>query len=141
MLRQRGFKAARSANAFGAIWERKVGKSTVKYVAHIATDAEMAENAKDIEAIPTPVATGDVHHFTRTVPIFISKEAMQDGLRMILQGITDPEILAPYTSCVAQAGDSFVRLNGSWTASEVLLSDGANRGCRGWTANEFIAGQ
>jgi hypothetical protein len=138
-LRKVGFKASRVANAYGGIWERKVGKTTVRYVTPSRTDAEIAEDVKGIEAVPIPLTTGDGHHFNSTVPIFISKEAMHTAVRMIVQGMTDSDVLAPYTSCVAQAGDSFILLNGSWTASNVMITDGMNRGCQGWTANEFIA--
>lgn len=79
------------------------------------------------------------HHFNTTVPIFVSKEAMHVGLRMIEQGMSDSDILAPYVSCVAREGDSFILLNGSWTVSNVMITDGVNRGCQGWTANEFTA--
>jgi 3-isopropylmalate dehydratase small subunit len=138
-LKKVGFKASRVANAFGGIWERKVGRSSVKDVTPARSDAEIAASVTGIKRIPIALETGDGHHFNRTVPIFISKEAMRIAVRMIAQGMTDPDILAPYTSCVAQAGDSFVSLDGSWASSKVMLTDGGNRGCQGWTANEFIA--
>jgi hypothetical protein len=66
---------------------------------------------------------------------------MKVAVRMIVQGMTDSDILAPYTSCIAQAGDTFIFIDRSWTASEVMITGGRNRGCRGWTANEFIKSQ
>lgn len=129
-----GFTLFRANSPCGTTWERKVGGPHAR---RLARDANAI--AAGIQIIPTASEAGDGHHFNESAPLFVSKEAMHIGMRMILQGMTDADILAPYVSCVASAGDSFISMDGSWTVSEVMITDGPNRGCQGWTANEYIA--
>lgn len=135
VMRRLGFKLTQSANAYGAVWERKAG-GRARYVAR--TDSEVAASVASIQRIEVaPVS--DSHHFNANVPLFVSKDAMKVAVRMINQGITEPEMLAPYTACSAHRGDGFILLEGSWTVSKVMLTDGASKGCQGWTANEFTS--
>jgi hypothetical protein len=134
MMRRLGFKLTRSTNAYGAVWERKVG-GRVRYVAR--SDSAVAASVADIQRVELEPSAVDGHQFNASVPLFVSKDALKAAVRMIEQGMTDPGILAPYTACAANEGDSFILIDGSWTVSKVMLTSGVNRGCQGWTANEF----
>jgi hypothetical protein len=128
VLSQVGFTAVRVGDNFQGVWERRVGDSTVRTLraSTRSADAPAASNASNERRI------------NGRAPLFVSKEAMHVGMKMMLQGVTDPDLLAPYMSCVANEGDGFISINGSWTVSEVMITDGPNRGCQGWIPNEYI---
>jgi hypothetical protein len=125
VLSQVGFTAVRSGDNFQGVWERTVGDPTVR---------TLRESTRSAAA---PAASRE-RRINGRAPLFVSKEAMHVGMKMMLQGVTDSDLLAPYISCVASEGDSFVSINGSWTVSEVMITDGRNRGCQGWIPNEYI---
>jgi hypothetical protein len=124
-LSQVGFTAVRTGDKFQGVWERRVGDPTIR---------TLRASTRSVDA----PALSKEHRINGRAPLFLSKDAMDVGMKMILQGMTDSEILAPYISCVANEGDGFISINGSWTVSEVMITDGPNRGCRGWIPNEYV---
>jgi hypothetical protein len=70
--------------------------------------------------------------------VWLSEDAMSDGLGLIVQGVRDPEAIAPYLACLPDAYARYAVLDGGFTKSKIQILSGKAKGCVGWVENEHL---
>ena len=71
--------------------------------------------------------------------VFKNSTATSDALKLIESGAArrDPGLIAPFVACMAAAGSRFVVTSGGIMTSDIMITSGASRGCRGNVPSEM----
>lgn len=122
----------------------QLGISTVRVVMSNGTTLERSPDGKITRAAKrTAPPTAEeralgIRAMARGVPLFVSKDAMSQGQALIAAGNRNPSVLGPMLSCVTATGDKAMKVDAGMFSSGVLIVEGPNSGCRGWTDNEHL---
>jgi hypothetical protein len=86
-------------------------------------------------------ATAPAHTIKRNnALIFFSKDAMDAGIALITQGVTDAAQVSQYVACVAHEGDRFATMphGGGFSYLHIQLTSGTAKGCDGFATIEDL---
>ena len=102
----------------------------------IASSGDTASD--DAPAKPASPALFDPGRFSKGAIVWLSEDAMNDGIGLISQGVRDVESLGRYISCAPAAGARYAVLDPGVTKAKVQVLDGEDKGCVGWVTIESL---
>jgi hypothetical protein len=72
------------------------------------------------------------------VILFRSSDAMDRHYRLTHSGVFDESLLLPLEACRVKPGTAVIETSGGFFSSDVLVTEGPNKGCEGIVSNETL---